>query len=72
LIPSTTLPPPSTYISLVKRSEAGRGIGGVAYGGYARKVVGRVLDGLPQGSNRVEDHPSVLFEALAEARRLVG
>ncbi|CAM9644696.1 unnamed protein product, partial [Choristocarpus tenellus] len=48
-----------------------RGLGGVAYGGYARKVVGRVLDQLPEGSNCVEEHPKVLLEALAIARGLV-
>eukprot|EP00904_Undaria_pinnatifida_P009468 jgi/Undpi1/5651/HiC_scaffold_2.g00925.m1 len=49
------------------------GVGGVAYGGYARKVVGRALDRLPgDGAGRVEDHPEVLSAALQEALLLVG
>ncbi|CAN0120842.1 unnamed protein product, partial [Ectocarpus sp. 4 AP-2014] len=48
-------------------------VGGVAYGGYARKAVGRALDRLPgKGAGRVEDHPEVLSAALREASLLVG
>lgn len=48
------------------------GVGGVAYGGYARKVVGRALDRLPgDGTGRVEDHPEVLSAALQDALLLV-
>lgn len=45
-------------------------IGGIAYGGYARKIVGRVLRKL--GRIRIEDHPGYLLEALQEALSLVG
>uniref|UniRef100_A0ACD5TKU4 Uncharacterized protein n=1 Tax=Avena sativa TaxID=4498 RepID=A0ACD5TKU4_AVESA len=49
-------------------------IGGIAYGGYARKIVGRVLHKIPTqfGSVRIEDHPEYLLEALQEAFTLVG
>lgn len=48
------------------------GVGGVAYGGYARKVVGRALDRLPgDGTGRVEDHPEILSAALQDALLLV-
>uniref|UniRef100_A0ACD5W2Y5 Uncharacterized protein n=1 Tax=Avena sativa TaxID=4498 RepID=A0ACD5W2Y5_AVESA len=49
-------------------------IGGIAYGGYARKIVGRVLHKIPSqlGSVRIEDHPGYLLEALQEAFALVG
>ncbi|CAN0389665.1 unnamed protein product, partial [Pylaiella littoralis] len=48
-------------------------VGGVAYGGYARKVVGRALDRLPSdGAGHVEDYPDVLSAALKEASLLVG
>ncbi|CAM9997296.1 unnamed protein product [Ectocarpus sp. 8 AP-2014] len=58
-------PPPS--------QERRRRVGGVAYGGYARKAVGRALDRLPgKGAGRVEDHPEVLSAALREASLLVG
>lgn len=55
-----------------RRRPAG-GVGGVAYGGYARKTVGRALDRLPAGgAGRVEDYPCVLSAALREASLLVG
>ncbi|XP_044485025.1 uncharacterized protein LOC123210622 isoform X2 [Mangifera indica] len=49
-------------------------IGGVAYGGYARKIVGRVLNSLQtkHGISLIEDHPEYLLEALKEAIALVG
>ncbi|CAM0957634.1 unnamed protein product [Alopecurus aequalis] len=49
-------------------------IGGIAYGGYARKIVGRVLRKIPSqpGSMHIEDHPEYLLEALQEAFSLVG
>ncbi|VAH02709.1 unnamed protein product [Triticum turgidum subsp. durum] len=39
-------------------------IGGIAYGGYARKIVGRVLRKIPSelGRVRIEDHPGYLLE----------
>ncbi|EEF43092.1 uncharacterized protein LOC8258818 [Ricinus communis] len=49
-------------------------IGGIAYGGYARKIVGRVLRSMQSQHEFacVEDHPEHLFEALKEALGLVG
>ncbi|KAG6513263.1 hypothetical protein ZIOFF_023576 [Zingiber officinale] len=49
-------------------------IGGIAYGGYARKIVGKVLCKLPRqdGHAWIEDHPEYLLEALNEALTLVG
>ncbi|KAA8531223.1 hypothetical protein F0562_005863 [Nyssa sinensis] len=49
-------------------------IGGVAYGGYARKIVGRVLSGMQSqyGVACIEDYPEHLLMALKEALALVG
>ncbi|KAF8401311.1 hypothetical protein HHK36_012244 [Tetracentron sinense] len=49
-------------------------IGGVAYGGYARKIVGRVLSKMQSQHSLacVEDYPDHLLEALKEALALVG
>uniref|UniRef100_A0A7N0ZUV6 4Fe-4S ferredoxin-type domain-containing protein n=1 Tax=Kalanchoe fedtschenkoi TaxID=63787 RepID=A0A7N0ZUV6_KALFE len=49
-------------------------ISGVAYGGYARKIVGRVLRSMESeyGLSCIEDHPNYLLEALKEAHALVG
>ncbi|KAK6930276.1 Iron-sulfur binding protein LdpA, C-terminal [Dillenia turbinata] len=49
-------------------------IGGVAYGGYARKIVGRVLAAMQSqcGLAHIEDYPDYLIEALLEAVKLVG
>lgn len=49
-------------------------IGGVAYGGYARKIVGRILSSMQSkiGFALVEDHPEYLLMALTEALALVG
>uniref|UniRef100_A0A6N2MTH7 4Fe-4S ferredoxin-type domain-containing protein n=1 Tax=Salix viminalis TaxID=40686 RepID=A0A6N2MTH7_SALVM len=49
-------------------------IGGIAYGGYARKIVGRVLSSMQSqhGLARIEDYPEHLLEALANALDLVG
>ncbi|MQM02964.1 hypothetical protein Taro_035738 [Colocasia esculenta] len=49
-------------------------IGGVAYGGYARKVVGQVLNQLStqHGRIQIEDYPEHLLQALREALSLVG
>ncbi|KAF8725950.1 hypothetical protein HU200_020526 [Digitaria exilis] len=49
-------------------------IGGIAYGGYARKIIGRTLRKLPSQFSRarLEDHPDHLLEALQEALSLVG
>ncbi|KAI4344783.1 hypothetical protein L6164_011972 [Bauhinia variegata] len=50
-------------------------IAGVAYGGYARKIVGRVLRSLQSqhgGTACIEDHPAYLLQALKEALALVG
>nr|DAD47539.1 TPA_asm: hypothetical protein HUJ06_017476 [Nelumbo nucifera] len=44
-------------------------IGGVAYGGYARKIVGRVLAEMQShhGLAHIEDYPNYVFKALKEA-----
>ncbi|XP_012084075.1 uncharacterized protein LOC105643537 isoform X2 [Jatropha curcas] len=47
---------------------------GIAYGGYARKIIGRVLRSMQSqyGLTCIEDHPEHLLEALKEALGLVG
>ncbi|XP_058727994.1 uncharacterized protein LOC131599741 [Vicia villosa] len=50
-------------------------ISGIAYGGYARKIVGRVLRSMQSqhgGAASIEDHPEHLLLALREAVALVG
>ncbi|KAK9942939.1 hypothetical protein M0R45_008580 [Rubus argutus] len=49
-------------------------IGGVAYGGYARKIVGRILSSLQlqHDITGIEDYPEHLLQALREALALVG
>ncbi|XP_047308138.1 uncharacterized protein LOC124911674 isoform X2 [Impatiens glandulifera] len=50
-------------------------IGGVAFGGYARKIVGRVLNSMRSQSGLaccLEDFPDHLLMALVEALALVG
>ncbi|KAF3783275.1 hypothetical protein EJ110_NYTH32547 [Nymphaea thermarum] len=49
-------------------------ISGIAYGGYARKIVGRVLHKMrgKRGTPLIENYPECLFEALQEALALVG
>ncbi|KAL0538037.1 hypothetical protein IC582_027031 [Cucumis melo] len=49
-------------------------IGGIAYGGYARKIVGRVLSSMQtqNGDANIEDYPDSLLAALVEALTLVG
>ncbi|XP_057543663.1 uncharacterized protein LOC130822722 isoform X2 [Amaranthus tricolor] len=49
-------------------------IGGIAYGGYARKIVGRILSSMQSehGIAYIENHPTYLSEALSEALALVG
>ncbi|GAV70851.1 LdpA_C domain-containing protein, partial [Cephalotus follicularis] len=49
-------------------------IGGIAYGGYARKIVGRVLSSMQSqhGPACIEDYPEFLQEALEQALGLVG
>ncbi|KAK1363729.1 Iron-sulfur-binding 4Fe-4S ferredoxin [Heracleum sosnowskyi] len=49
-------------------------IGGVAYGGYARKIVGRIMNSMQalHGHAFIEDHPEHLVMALTEALALVG
>ncbi|XP_009414383.1 uncharacterized protein LOC103995511 isoform X2 [Musa acuminata AAA Group] len=49
-------------------------IGGIAYGGYARKIVGKILHKMPtqHGLPRIEDHPEYLMEAVKEALTLIG
>ncbi|OMO58450.1 hypothetical protein COLO4_34615 [Corchorus olitorius] len=49
-------------------------IGGIAYGGYARKIVGRVLSSMQceSGPAGIEHHSQHLLEALKQALDLVG
>ncbi|XVE65513.1 hypothetical protein DITRI_Ditri08aG0005700 [Diplodiscus trichospermus] len=49
-------------------------IGGIAYGGYARKIVGRVLSSMQSqhGLAGIEHHAEHLLQALKEALGLVG
>ncbi|KAK1379573.1 hypothetical protein POM88_026317 [Heracleum sosnowskyi] len=49
-------------------------IGGVAYGGYARKIVGRIMNSMQDLHVHafIEDHPEHLVMALTEALALVG
>ncbi|WVY92829.1 hypothetical protein V8G54_031917 [Vigna mungo] len=50
-------------------------IGGIAYGGYARKIVGRILRSMQSehgGAASIEDHSEYLLMALKEALALVG
>lgn len=49
-------------------------IGGIAYGGYARKIVGRVLSRMvsQEGNAHIEDYPEFLLQALREALALMG
>ncbi|KAK7412880.1 hypothetical protein VNO78_04595 [Psophocarpus tetragonolobus] len=50
-------------------------IGGIAYGGYARKIVGRVLRSMQSQygvAASINDHPEHLLMALKEALSLVG
>ncbi|KAJ8459591.1 hypothetical protein OPV22_032517 [Ensete ventricosum] len=49
-------------------------IGGIAYGGYARKIVGKILHKMPtlHGLACIEDHPDYLMEAVKEALTLIG
>ncbi|KAG6431378.1 hypothetical protein SASPL_109457 [Salvia splendens] len=49
-------------------------ISGVAFGGYARNIVGRVLSSLQSdyGYARLEDHPDHLLKAIKESLALVG
>nr|XP_043610420.1 uncharacterized protein LOC122582124 isoform X2 [Erigeron canadensis] len=58
--------------SLVSSSNAL--IGGIAYGGYARKIVGRVLSRMESetGLVHIESSPEHLLMAITEALNLVG
>ncbi|XP_073143779.1 uncharacterized protein [Henckelia pumila] len=49
-------------------------ISGVAFGGYARKIVGKVLSSLQaeHGYANIEAYPDYLLEALTESLALVG
>ncbi|KAI3512370.1 hypothetical protein L1887_19685 [Cichorium endivia] len=49
-------------------------IGGIAYGGYARKIVGRVLSCMESegGLAHIESYPDLLLMAVIEALNLVG
>ncbi|KAK1386164.1 hypothetical protein POM88_023899 [Heracleum sosnowskyi] len=49
-------------------------IGGVAYGGYARMIVGRILNSMQalHGHAFIKDHPEHLVMSLTKALALVG
>ncbi|KAJ0815999.1 putative iron-sulfur binding protein LdpA [Helianthus annuus] len=47
-------------------------IGGIAYGGYARKIVGRVLSGMQSEGGEIESDPDHLLMAVIQAMTLVG
>ncbi|CAH1454627.1 unnamed protein product [Lactuca virosa] len=49
-------------------------IGGIAYGGYARKIVGRILSCMESegGLAHIESYPDLLLMAVIEALNLVG
>ncbi|XP_062181285.1 uncharacterized protein LOC133885573 isoform X3 [Phragmites australis] len=70
----TTFPGNSGTAASEMTSSQQAFIGGIAYGGYARKIVGRTLRKIPAqfGHVRIEDHPEHLLEALQEAMSLVG
>nr|XP_016440988.1 PREDICTED: uncharacterized protein LOC107766680 isoform X2 [Nicotiana tabacum] len=61
-IPSSSLHSPNALIA------------GVAFGGYARKIVGRVLNSVQNhhGLAHVEDFPELLLQAIIESLALVG
>ncbi|XP_027931094.1 uncharacterized protein LOC114187149 isoform X2 [Vigna unguiculata] len=65
-----------TTISAINSSDSPHAlIGGIAYGGYARKIVGRVLRSMQSehgGAASIEDHSEYLLMALKEALALVG
>lgn len=44
-------------------------VAGVAYGSYARKLV---ADWIDQGGDRLEEHPQMLWQAVAKAKGLVA
>ncbi|KAJ0035513.1 hypothetical protein Pint_24346 [Pistacia integerrima] len=71
---STTKNSGKEKLTAISPSTSQSLIGGVAYGGYARKIVGRVLNSLQMqhGLSVIEDHPEHLLEALQEAIALVG
>ncbi|XP_061346475.1 uncharacterized protein LOC133292091 isoform X1 [Gastrolobium bilobum] len=62
-------------VSTISSSDSSHAlIGGIAYGGYARKIVGRVLRSMQSqhgGAAQIEDHPKHLLMALREALALV-
>ncbi|MCD7464253.1 hypothetical protein HAX54_052345 [Datura stramonium] len=61
-IPSSSLRSPTALIA------------GVAFGGYARKIVGRILNSVQShhGLAHVEDFPEQLLQAIIESLALVG
>ncbi|TYI95889.1 hypothetical protein E1A91_D01G030600v1 [Gossypium mustelinum] len=63
-----------THITCAEPNHLQSLIGGIAYGGYARKIVGRVLSsmGSENGVTGIECHAEHLLKALKEALHLVG
>lgn len=66
--------PRDATLALNLQSSTHALIGGIAYGSYARKIVGRILNAMQveQGGAYIEDSPEYLVEALNEATALVG
>jgi Fe-S-cluster-containing hydrogenase component 2 len=52
-----------------KLAEAKVNVAGVAYGGYARKLIMEILE---QGGDRLENNPDLLQQAVASAQSLVA
>lgn len=55
--------------TVTKLRAAGINIAGVAYGSYARQLVANFLD---RGGDRLEAHPELLWQAVAQAKELVA
>lgn len=75
LFQMTTMHEASRYETVLNTSHSPNAlIGGVAFGGYARKIVGRVLSSVQShhGLARVEDYPEQLLQAIIESLALVG
>ncbi|XP_027121002.1 uncharacterized protein [Coffea arabica] len=76
LFQTTTIPEISEGKKMpsVPSSSQNALIGGVAFGGYARKVVGRVLTSMQSNHTHayIEDCPEHLLKALEESLALVG
>ncbi|XP_069148394.1 uncharacterized protein [Solanum lycopersicum] len=75
LFQTTTIHEPSRYETIPSTLHSPNAlIAGVAFGGYARKIVGRVLSSVQSHHRpaRVEDFPEQLLQAIIESLALVG